>query len=123
MPEAEREVRFKIFQAVLPEFVRSDIGAFCLWALCGFWDGPKKISYNSEPDPDDIVGGADHSVDAFGAVRVNSLDAGLNIKSKMTGISRLTSAKSSLILQYQKININHSLRHLPSFGNVLVTVA
>ena len=31
------------------------LGAFALFAFCGQWGGPKKISYASEPSPEEIV--------------------------------------------------------------------
>ena len=36
-----------------------NIGAFTLWALCNYWGGPKKVVYNSEPDPASIEDAAE----------------------------------------------------------------
>ena len=49
VPEVEREVRFTVFQATLPEELQSDVGTFCVSALCGFWGLPKTVNHNSEP--------------------------------------------------------------------------
>eukprot|EP00928_Gymnodinium_smaydae_P078285 TRINITY_DN6210_c0_g1_i5.p1 TRINITY_DN6210_c0_g1~~TRINITY_DN6210_c0_g1_i5.p1 ORF type:complete len:398 (+),score=105.12 TRINITY_DN6210_c0_g1_i5:421-1614(+) len=65
LSEAEREVRFRIMRAVLPEFAQSEIGAFTLWALCGLWGGPKKVNYNSEPEPSSIEEASQELADEF----------------------------------------------------------
>ena len=44
-------MKFKIFLGSLPDFACSKIGAFILWALCGYLGGPRKGADNSEPDP------------------------------------------------------------------------
>jgi hypothetical protein len=75
VPEAERQVKFKFFRGVLPEFACSKIGAFLLWALCGYWGGPKKVVYNSEPDPSSIVEAAEALHDAFRMNGLGSLDS------------------------------------------------
>ena len=31
------------------------LGAFALFALCGQWGGPKKVTYASEPAPEEII--------------------------------------------------------------------
>ena len=49
VPEVEREVPFMVFQAMLPEELQSDVGTFCVSALCGFWGLPKTVNHNSEP--------------------------------------------------------------------------
>ena len=54
VPLAERQVRFHMQRAVLPEFAQSEIGAFVLWTMCGWWGGRKKISHASEPEPSEL---------------------------------------------------------------------
>lgn len=63
--EAEREVRFKILCAVLPQFAESEVGTFVLFALCGLWGGPKKVNYNAEPEPSSIEEGAEEVAQLF----------------------------------------------------------
>ena len=46
-----------------------------MWALCGYWGGPKKVVYNSEPDASDIEDGARTLVDAFANAGLTSVDA------------------------------------------------
>ena len=54
VPLAERQVRFHMQRAVLPEFAQSEIGAFVLWTMCGWWGGRKQISPASEPEPSEL---------------------------------------------------------------------
>mmetsp|Transcript_39287 Transcript_39287/g.126108 ORF Transcript_39287/g.126108 Transcript_39287/m.126108 type:complete len:354 (+) Transcript_39287:1320-2381(+) len=72
--EAEREVRFKMLRATLPDFATVEVGAFALWALCGFWGGPKKVTYNSEPEPSSVEEGAQALAEAFESEGWGSLE-------------------------------------------------
>lgn len=56
LPEADRSVRFMFTAAQFPAFARTELGAFALLACCGQWGGPKKVNYNSEPSPEEIIG-------------------------------------------------------------------
>lgn len=55
LSEVDREVRFMFFASVFPHFAQKELGAFALFALCGYWNGPKKITYASEPAPEQLV--------------------------------------------------------------------
>ena len=71
--DSEREVRFKLMRAVLPDYAQSELGAFVLWALCGYWGGPKKVNVNSEPEPAAIEDAAQELLAAFGERGVTSV--------------------------------------------------
>ena len=32
----------RFFTSVFPDFAQNELGAFALFALCGYWNGPKK---------------------------------------------------------------------------------
>eukprot|EP00442_Polarella_glacialis_P017547 CAMPEP_0115086876 /NCGR_PEP_ID=MMETSP0227-20121206/22874_1 /TAXON_ID=89957 /ORGANISM="Polarella glacialis, Strain CCMP 1383" /LENGTH=809 /DNA_ID=CAMNT_0002476473 /DNA_START=82 /DNA_END=2511 /DNA_ORIENTATION=- len=73
LPEAERDVKFTLFAAELPAYARSEIGAFALWALCGFWGGPKKVVHASEPAPEDIEAAAQEFIKVVASSGITQL--------------------------------------------------
>ena len=51
----DRDVRFVMFVAKLPDYARSNLGAFVLWSLCGYWSPAKRKTYTpSEPYAEDV---------------------------------------------------------------------
>lgn len=76
LPEGERTVRFMFSAAKFPQFAQHELGAFALFAFCGQWGGPKKISYASEPSPEEIVNASESFARTMTSRSVGSL-AGL----------------------------------------------
>ena len=51
-----------------------EVGAFALWALCGYWNGPKRINYSSEPDPEEITEISEAFSQSMSRRRIQSLE-------------------------------------------------
>jgi len=73
LSEVDREVRFMFFTSVFPHFAQKELGAFALFALCGYWNGPKKITYASEPAPEQLVEAAKGFVQTAAARGIRTL--------------------------------------------------
>ena len=50
-----------------------ELGSFALWALCGYWSGPKRINYQTEPDPDDVQDIAEAFVELLAKRSIDTL--------------------------------------------------
>lgn len=73
LPETDRSVRFMFLAARFPEFARHELGAFVLFALCGQWAGPKKITYASEPLPEEIIETSQQFLRTLGSENISDL--------------------------------------------------
>lgn len=73
LPQAERDVHFKFYMAEMPEFAQNELGSFALWALCGYWSGPRRINYQTEPDPDDVQDIAEAFVETLAKRSIDTL--------------------------------------------------
>jgi len=71
----DRDVRFVMFVAQLPDYARSDLGSFVLWSLCGYWSPAKRKTYtSSEPDAEDVEEAARQVLNFFGEHGIESID-------------------------------------------------
>ena len=50
-----------------------ELGSFALWALCGYWSGPRRINYQTEPDPDDVQDIAEAFVETLAKRSIDTL--------------------------------------------------